>query len=176
MSVIKSICETANGLYSLLVGLSITGKNFASSQLTVHYPRQEVTNLSTYRGHVEFAPMDDNPFMPRCVGCGICAKSCPSNCITVSGKDLPAEEPAEGAEPGAKPKGKKKTVATALLNYSTCSLCGQCVRACPSGALRFSTNVYFAASSRDDIIIDLVERLRKQAEASKGATGVKAGT
>jgi len=172
MSLVKNICDTASGLYSLLVGLAITGKNFASPQLTIHYPRQEVTNLDTYRGHIELVPLEDNPILSCCVGCGMCAKSCPSGCITVESKELPkppAIEPLASAEPGAKPAKAKRTVGSFILNYSLCSLCGQCVRSCPSDGLRFSTNVYFAARTRAEMTIDLVERFNRQAAGKKGA-------
>ena len=55
-----------------------------------------------------------------------------------------------------------------FLTYHTCSLCGLCAQNCPSAALRFSQNVYLAGTARENFEIDLMARLRRQAE--KGGT------
>jgi len=50
-----------------------------------------------------------------------------------------------------------------MLDYSLCSLCGQCVMACPAGALRFSQNVYLVVTDRGQLHMDLLARLRSKA-------------
>ena len=52
-----TIQKTLKGLWSLIVGLKVTGKEFCRPWITVHYPRQEVTNLDTYRGHIDLVPL-----------------------------------------------------------------------------------------------------------------------
>ena len=56
-----------------------------------------------------------------------------------------------------------KTPGAFILDYSLCSLCGQCARACPVDSLRFSQHVYYVGSSRADFRLDLLARLREQA-------------
>ena len=50
-----------------------------------------------------------------------------------------------------------------IYDYSLCSLCGQCVRACPVDSLRFSQHVYYVGASRADFRLDLMARLARQA-------------
>ena len=104
--------EAAKAVWIMVVGLKVTGKNFLLPQITVHYPRQVVTNLDTYRGHIELIAKDDNPFAARCILCGQCENNCPSGCITIESvtREIPAEapkEPAPGEEAKPAPKPKK---------------------------------------------------------------------
>ncbi len=169
--------STLQGIKSLLVGLKVTGVNFVMPQITVHYPRQVVTNLETYRGHIDLVPKEDDPMTPKCILCGQCAKACPSNCIElVIRKEETIEEPppeakaeaAKGEDAPAKaaPKKKVKRILDAfMLDYNYCSLCGQCVQTCPVSSLEFSTDAYLAGYSREEFVFDLLKRMRGQQES-----------
>ena len=174
MSVANSFKDAINYAKSLLIGLGVTGKNFVKPTITVLYPWEQVQNMSTFRGHVELIPKDDDPFTPRCVSCGACADACPSRCLTVVAPpkppkpkaDAPAAELVEGrvipkAEKTAATE-KSRAPAQFFLDYSLCSLCGQCERVCPAKSLRFSQNVYLIGESREDFKIDLLARLKSQ--------------
>ncbi len=177
MSVSETCKEVWDYAKSLLVGLGITGKNFVKPTITVIYPWESVDNLSTFRGHVELVAKDDDPFTPRCIACGACADACPSNCLTVVGPpkapkpkaDAPAADVVGGkvipkTEKTAAPERSKAPIQF-FLDYSKCSLCGQCERACPAKSLRFSNNVYLIGERREDFTIDLLARLKSQATA-----------
>ena len=157
---LEEIKRAARGMWSLVVGLNIPGKYFLQPNVTIHYPRQEVDNLATFRGHIELVPEDGDPLTPRCISCGTCAKACPSGCITVTKKKAPAPTPEE-VEQGVKPKAPKDTE-TFKLDFTLCSLCGQCVMSCPASAIRFSQNINIAGYSRQDFYFDLVARLRSR--------------
>lgn len=154
----KAIIANIKGLYSLLVGLHITGRfglgpfpiwlklkkaEKGYPQLTTHYPRQTIADevLVSFRGPVELAPAEDDPRKSKCVSCQMCVKACPSNCLTVI----------KGSE-GKAPK-------TWTSNFSLCSLCGTCVEVCPAGALRFSHDIYWVAKTRPEMTRDLLARL-----------------
>ena len=77
------------GLWSLIVGLKVTGTYFFRPQVTVHYPRQVVENLATFRGPIELVENPDDPGRPRCIACMTCASICPHGCITVERIKLP---------------------------------------------------------------------------------------
>lgn len=164
-SVAAVVGDFFSGLWSLVVGLSVTGRNFADTQITVHYPRQDVgeEQLEGYRGHIELVPKPKDPFTPKCILCMMCARACPSNCITVKMKKQPKEEP---AEEGAKPKKAPKEVETFHLDYNLCSLCSLCVQSCPVNSLRHSKNVYISGFHKEHFEMDLMARLHKQAEAA----------
>ncbi len=154
----KALLDNIRGLYSLLVGLFITGRYglgpFAVMfgltkaekgypQLTTHYPRRTIADeeLVTFRGPVELVPDAKDPAQSLCVSCQMCAKACPSNCLTVV--------KGEG--------GKAPKIWTS--DFTLCSLCGTCVEVCPAKALRFSHDIYWAATTREEMKRDLLAKL-----------------
>lgn len=160
--IMKAIIANIRGLYSLLVGLFITGRYATGPfpiwlkmkkaesgypQLTTHFPRQTVADedLIPFRGPVELVPADDDPAKSRCVSCMMCAKACPSGCLTVVKGD----------------EGKAPKVWTS--DFTMCSLCGTCVEVCPAKALRFSHDIYWAAKTREEMKRDLLAKLRDNA-------------
>ncbi len=135
-----------SGLWSLLVGLSITFVEFFSPTVTVQYPYQKLTMPEKYRGHIEL--IEDEEGNPKCIVCMMCQRACPSNCISVAGKK----------EEGA----KKKTLTLYQLDFTKCSLCGSCVESCNFGAIEYSKEYNLASTRREDFIFDLLKRLEER--------------
>ncbi len=139
--------DILGGGKSLLVGLSITAREFFRPVVTEQYPWVVPAMPARFRGHIELIG-DEETGKPKCVVCGMCMRSCPSHCITLSGK---------------KPEGKKKKVLTQYhLDFTTCSLCGTCIESCNFGAIRFSKDYNLAGTSRDAYIFDLLKRLEER--------------
>lgn len=157
-----TVWETVKRQWSLVVGLKVTGANYVKPQLTVHYPRQTVDNLATYKGHIQLVGKPKEPSIPKCICCMLCVTSCPSGCLKVVKAKPPAEEPAAEGEAPKKPKAPK-TPAKWTLDYNLCSLCGTCAEVCPVKSIEFSTDVYLAGSSRKDFEYDLLADLRRRA-------------
>jgi NADH-quinone oxidoreductase subunit I len=167
-------------LWSLVVGLKVTGKYFVSPQITVHYPRRTVENLSTFHGPIELAPNPKDQTKPRCIVCLQCASACPSSCLTVVMKPTPKPTPQEvQVQKEAEAKGEKvkktssKELAKFTYNFTLCSLCGICVETCPVGSLRFSNDAYLASTEKKDFVYDLLARLAKQDRAGANASSSK---
>ena len=168
-----SLFQQIASLWSLIVGLKITGKYFFQKTRTVHYPRKTVQplGLENYRGHIELVPKEDDPLTPKCITCMMCATSCPSGCYKVLKKKPPQPTPEElQAMKEAEAKGEKirpkviKEPGVFLYDYSLCSLCGICVENCPVDSLRFSKDVYVASTNKKDCKYDLLARLQQQAQ------------
>jgi NADH-quinone oxidoreductase subunit I len=152
---IKAVIDNLKGLWSLVVGLSITGRFLISPKETVHYPRQVVEPeiLKSFRGPLELTPGAEDPGQTRCVSCQICVRACPGHCLTVT----------KGAG------GKAPSVYK--YDYTLCCLCAACVENCPAGAIRFSHKVYMVAPSREALHLDLLADLKLRAGAVKGEAG-----
>ncbi len=183
-NVITEISDAVKGLWSLVVGLRVTGENFVKPQVTVHYPRASVSNIDTFRGHIDLVGSPKEPAKPKCIACMMCESLCPSGCIKITVKtveivppvDKKLEETARKTSDGgaavpakrmAPPKNKKKKVVTGFdLQYDLCSLCGLCVQNCPVDSLEFSRDVYAIADSRQGCSYDLMARLSDKAGES----------
>lgn len=147
MNAVKTLVGTVKGLWSLVVGLSITGRFLASPIETVHYPRRVVDPevVKSYRGPVELIHKEGAPGETKCISCQMCVKACPSGCLTV------------------KKSKESKAPEIWISDFSLCSLCGSCVEVCPADAIRYSHNVYWTVTDRKDLKRDLLADLKQRA-------------
>ena len=163
----KDFFQQIKDLFSLIVGLFVTGDNLRRKTITVHYPRRQVDNLASFRGPIQLLPGPKDPAVPRCISCLMCMNTCPSGCLTVVKRKPPKPTPAQQeAMAEAEARGEKvkkpsapKNPAVFTYDFSLCSLCGMCVEVCPANAIGFSSDVYMVVRRRDDLKLDLLARL-----------------
>ncbi|MDR1487214.1 MAG: 4Fe-4S binding protein [Deltaproteobacteria bacterium] len=147
---LRALWDNVKGIYSLLVGMSITWGFLFSPRKTVHYPRQVVDSeiLKSYRGPLELIP--DQAGATKCISCQMCVRACPDNCLKVV-----------KSEGGKNPK-------TWIYDFSLCCLCAACVESCPAGAIRFSHKVYLVTKTREELKLDLLADLKARKSAILG--------
>nr|MDO8081770.1 4Fe-4S binding protein [Candidatus Freyarchaeota archaeon] len=105
-------------------------RNLPRKPATVFYPFEKLTPFQHLRGrHILY--------LKRCVGCGTCAKDCPSMAITMI--DWPEEYPQEL---------KNKAAKLPVCDIGSCLFCEQCVESCPRDALEMTTTYELATSDR----------------------------
>jgi formate hydrogenlyase subunit 6/NADH:ubiquinone oxidoreductase subunit I len=132
--------ELGRGIWSLIVGLGVTGGHMLRRRVTVYYPHER-PDTTHWGGPIELVTFPATG-THDCIACNACVRICPSDCIDVEGK---------------RPEGAKKMRATKfLLDFSTCSLCGLCVDVCPTDTLQFSTRYDEATYTRDATVNDLL--------------------
>ena len=163
---LKPILKNMQDLWSLVKGLGVTGHTLLSRNVTVHYPRQEVRNLTGFRGPIALVPRPEDPGKPKCIACLMCMNSCPSHCITVVKLKPPSIGQAEsGGEKGRKPAAAKEPELFTY-DYSLCSLCGMCAGVCPVDSIRFTTEAYRVTRDRSTLKMDLLAGLKLRMQAA----------
>jgi len=125
-------------IYSIAKGHIVTFVNLFRKKVTLQYPEVRWELPEGYRGFPAL-PVDPETGQDACIGCGACARACPTQLITVEahmGED------------------KKRIVDSFVMNAGLCMFCGLCAEVCPVGALVMSDNYELAAFSREDLIFD----------------------
>lgn len=178
------VTDLAKGIWSLIVGLLITGKYFLSPEKTVHYPRKVVAkeNTDSFRGPIELVGTAKDPATPKCISCMMCVQACPSGCISIKKQPAPKMTPEQQQEfDAAVARGENPKKPTAPKNpgewtydYTYCSLCACCVEACPVNSIRFSHEIYLAGTRREDFKLDLLARLQRTAKKEAEEKAAKA--
>ncbi|MBU0664532.1 MAG: NADH-quinone oxidoreductase subunit I [Proteobacteria bacterium] len=140
------------GSKSLLIGMGITFREFFKPTVTVQYPYQTIKMSARFRGHIEL--IADEEGKPKCVACGMCQRACPSGCISLDSVSVDIEV-------DGKVK-KKKVLSKYDLDFTKCSLCGQCVENCNFGAIDFSKEYNLASTRKEDFHFNLLKRLEER--------------
>lgn len=175
--------DTVKGVWSLVVGLAITGRYFVSPKRTTYYPRETVERpaADSFRGPIELVGTPKDPSIPKCISCMLCVQACPSNCITVQKRPAPVmtseqqqafDDAAARGENPKKPTAPKDP-AVYHYNFTYCSLCACCVEACPVDSIRFSRELYLSGARREDFNLDLLARLKRTAANQAAARPAK---
>ncbi len=117
----------------LVKGLGITLKNLTAKKVTYKYPDVPLEMPDRFRGIQYFDP-------EKCIVCNQCARVCPTDCITLTGKKNP--------DPESK---MKLVIETYDINFEICILCDLCTEVCPTEAIVMTNNFELSTYSRDDL-------------------------
>jgi len=112
----------------IIKGLALTLSRLFTHAVTIQYPKERRPIAPGFRGLHALAkhPQTDKA---KCVGCGLCATICPSQCIHISRA--------------------KGTVEKYEIEVLRCIYCGFCVEACPYSAVALTENYEYSDYSRD---------------------------
>ena len=88
---------------------------------------------------------------PACTSCMICARECPSWCISIDSHI----EPVEGLPAGARDR-TRNVLDRFAIDWSLCMYCGSCVEECPYEALEWVGDLTQSGSSSEALVDDLV--------------------
>jgi len=157
-SFIEYIVSIFKGLWTLLIGMKVTGKYFFTPwrNVTQQYPenRDKLVMFERFRGEVIMLHNESNEH--KCTGCGICEINCPNGSIEIISKSI------------LTPEGKKKRIIDQhIYHLGMCTLCNLCVKACPTGAIVMGQNFEHAVWDRS-----LLTKVLNQ-PGSKISEGVK---
>lgn len=144
MNIKEYFVSLFKGIYSLLKGMAVTGKELVTPKVTEQYPENRATLQipERFRATLQFI-YDDNG-NHKCIGCRSCERNCPNGTIHIDTRmvDLP--------------NGKKKMkLDKYTYDLGSCTFCGLCVQSCPTAAIEFSNDFEQAVFRRDTLVKQL---------------------
>lgn len=147
-SIINYISGIFKGVWTLLVGMRVTGKYFFSPRaiVTQQYPenrrkkgKKQLVMFDNFKGEVIMPHSENNQH--KCTGCGICEMNCPNGTIEV----LTIMNVGDDGK-------KKRALDKHIYRLGMCTFCALCVKTCPSQALAFSQEFEHAVFDRSKLI------------------------
>ena len=127
--------ETAT---AILKGMWLTLRHCFKRPITVLYPEEKRSVSPRFRGLHSLAV--DDAGLEKCVGCGLCARICPSDAIeVVAGENTESERYSRG----------ERYAVHYVIDLGRCIFCGYCVDACPTEALSMTPRYEMADYDRD---------------------------
>jgi formate hydrogenlyase subunit 6/NADH:ubiquinone oxidoreductase subunit I len=94
--------------------------------VTVLYPKEKLALPESFRGKMKFDPS-------KCIGCGLCARDCPSRACTMT-----------------EVEGKKQP----CFDLDFCTFCGQCAESCPKKAIEMGKEFELAHYKKGEAVVN----------------------
>ena len=130
---------------TIFKGMLLTLKISTQEKCTMEYPEVKRNLPERTRGRL-------HNIIEDCIGCLLCAKACPTDCITIAlvkrGKD--EEVPRTSEESGAKPI--RFWIPQFDIDFNLCCWCGLCTDPCPTKCLTMTKEYEFSAYDKKDLV------------------------
>ena len=127
---------------SAMIGMRITIKQMISPTVTMQYTHVKKQMGDRVRNRL-YMNFDD------CIGCELCAKACPVDCIDIEVMKAPPTESLGETSTGQK---KRIYVTKFDIDIAKCCYCGLCVYPCPTECLKMTDVYEFSEYDRNNLI------------------------
>jgi NADH-quinone oxidoreductase chain I len=143
---------------SVLIGMGITFKQLISPTVTLQYPREKKQMPERVRNRL-YMNFDD------CIGCELCAKACPVDCIDIEVLKAPPT-----VDLGTTSTGQKKRIYVTKfdIDIAKCCYCGLCVYPCPTECLKMTDVYEFSEYDRHNLIYNFTTMTPAEVESARG--------
>ena len=123
----------------IATGMGATMRRFLTPSVNERYPDRK--KVLPPRSRMSFELPRDEAGNVHCKSCGLCAKNCPDNAITV--------------ESVKREDGPGRELTRLVIDLGVCMYCGLCVENCPSDGIRFTGNFEVSVADRDGTLLVL---------------------
>lgn len=142
---------------SAMTGMGITFKQMISPTVTLQYPNEKLKMPDRVRNRL-YMNYDD------CIGCELCAKACPVDCIDIEVMKAPPTETLGETSTGQK---KRIYVTKFDIDIAKCCYCGLCVYPCPTECLKMTDVYEFSEYDRSNLIYNFGTMSPAEVETAK---------
>lgn len=165
---LHNVKEGWNTFKSIFTGMGVTMKHLFQPSVTLQYPdvREELPANARAKLYVD---IDD------CIGCNLCARACPVNCI-----DIETVMSTDDVDLGKTSTGNPKRfwLTRFDIDMAKCMYCDLCVHPCPTDCIKMvqeyeysefdRTNlVYHFSNLTPEMVADVKEKAALEAEEKK---------
>ncbi|MBI2935420.1 MAG: NADH-quinone oxidoreductase subunit I [Chloroflexi bacterium] len=144
-----------------LKGLWVTLQTFLRKPVTAQYPKEHLPVQQRYMGFPALT-WDFKVGEPYCVGCMVCVRYCPTQCMSATLMDNPRHKESKSH--------RRKIVEAFEINLGRCILCQICVEVCNFDAITMSHEHEISTYARGGRRVDL-PRLLEMGMAYQQKTG-----
>jgi NADH-quinone oxidoreductase subunit I len=130
------------GIVTVLNSMGVACRHFFTPSVTLQYPTEKWTLPERARMRL-FNKIED------CIGCGQCARACPTNCIAIQTEKRGKEEPDVFASDGTAIKLRTHVFD---IDMALCCYCGLCTFGCPTHCLVMTGEYEYSVYNKDDHI------------------------
>jgi NADH-quinone oxidoreductase subunit I len=126
-------------LPEIFKGLSYSFSKMSAPRYTFEYPEEQWYPPDSYRGRPVLVEEEGRP---RCVSCGLCARSCPPLAISMQAHEVYDDV-------------KEREPEWFEINMLRCIYCGYCEEVCPEEAIVMSKEYDLTFQHRDEAIFGI---------------------
>lgn len=139
---VKVLKNSVEAFKSIFTGLGVTLRHFFSPSVTLQYPDERAVMPERNRSKL-YVDIDD------CIGCNLCARACPVNCI-----ELETVKATSDVDLGKTSTGNPKRMWVTKFNIDMgkCMYCDLCVYPCPTDCIYMVPEYEYSEYDRDDLI------------------------
>jgi NADH-quinone oxidoreductase subunit I len=159
---LQAVKQSWSTFKSIFTGMRITGGHLLGPTVTLQYPEERMELPKNARARL-FVNIDD------CIGCFLCAKACPVNCIDI--ETVPATADVDlGKTSTGNPK--RFHLTRFNIDMAKCMYCDLCTHPCPTSCIFMEQEYEYSTYDRAELVYkfsnvvpDHIDDLKAKAEA-----------